>query len=182
MAPNMAPRAPARAVLLGCMVVAIANGCLLGSAYLRKVAGQALEVQVQALRQNLATLSQLQADRRTQLQAQLAEADRRVALAESALPPVETPLDVFRIGYQLSGEPGVVVLSIRRDSAETQDTIIGPIDITRHRVTARGTLEACLAYVAALEAVGPGLGLAGVSILPEEEGCSLDVLPLGRAR
>jgi hypothetical protein len=184
MAPNptrTAP-APARPILLACMVVAVANGLLLGSAALRGRATVSLQGQVQVLRENLATLASLRAESRTQLEARLADAETRAAAAEAALPPIGTPLNVFRIGYDLSEVAGMLVYSVRRDSSEIVDTAVGPVETTMYRVEATGTLDACLAYINSLEASSPGLGLAGVSIVPATGDCSMDVLTLGRAR
>ncbi len=173
---------PSRPVLLACMVVAVANGFLLGSAYLRNRANANLQVQVQNLRENLATLAGLQTERQSQLGSQLAEAEARVAAAEAAIPPIGTPMNVFRIGYDLSDDAGLLVYSVRRASNEVRDTAVGPVDTTTYRVEATGTLEACLSYIESLEGAGPGLGLAGVSIVPATGDCSMDVLTLGQAR
>lgn len=169
-----------RLALWACLAAAVANGLLVASAYLRVRAEQSLSVQVEALRENLIALSQLQANRRSQLAAQLAEAEGRVQTAEAALPSVETALDVFRIGFELADEGGVVVLSVRRASSEVRETSIGPVEVTTHRVAASGGLAACLAYLGSLEALGQGLGISGVSIQPEQGQCSMDVLTLGR--
>ncbi len=159
---------------------AVANGLLLSGAYIRQRAQGSLEVQVATLRDNLATLTQLQASRRSQLETDLAAAKARVQAAQDAMPPVETAFDVFRLAYSLSSDSGIVVLSVRRESSEIKETSIGPVEITTHRVTASGALDGCLAYLGSLEALGRGLGLAGVSIQPDQEGCSSDVLTLGR--
>ncbi len=169
-----------RLALWACLAAAAANGLLIASAYLRLRAEQSLSVQVESLRENLAALSQLQADRRSQLESQMAEAEGRVQAAESALPSVETALDIFRLGFELAEEGGVVVLSVRRDSSEVRETSIGPVEVTTHRVAASGGLAACLAYLGSLEALGPGLGVSGVFIQPESGQCSMDVLTLGR--
>jgi hypothetical protein len=174
--------APARPILLACMVVAVANGLLLGSAALRARANLSLQSQVQILRDNLATLVTLRAEHQTQLDARLAAAQTRTAAAEAALPRIGAPLNVFRIGYDLGDGASLLVYSIRRDSSEIVDTAVGPVETTTYRVEATGTLDACLAYIDSLEAASPGLGLAGVSIVPETGDCSMDVLTLGRAR
>jgi hypothetical protein len=169
-----------RLVLWACLAAAVANALLIASAYVRLRTEQSLSVQVEALRENLAALSQLQASRRSQLESQLAEAEGRVETAEAALPSVETALDVFRLGFELAEDAGVVVLSVRRDSSEVRETAIGPVEVTTHRVSASGTLAACMTYLGSLEALGPGLGVSGVSIQPEPGQCSMDVLTLGR--
>jgi len=159
---------------------AVANGLLLSGAYIRGRAQASLEAQVTNLRNNLTTLTELQASRRSQLDGDLAAAEARVQAAQSAMPPVETALDVFRVGYALAANSNVVVTSVRRESSEVKDTSIGPVEITTHRVTATGALDACLAYLGSLESLGRGLGLAGVSIQPGPGECSADVLTLGR--
>ena len=168
-----------RLALWACLAAGVANALLIGSAYLRLRAEQSLSVQVESLRENLAALSQLQADRRSQLMAQLAEAEGRVQTAESALPSVGTALDIFRLGFGLA-QQDVVVLSVRRASSEVRDTSIGAVEVITHRVEASGGLAACMSYLGSLEALGPGLGVSGVSIQPEPGQCSMDVLTLGR--
>ena len=168
-----------RLVLWACLAAGVANALLIGSAYLRLRAEQSLSVQVKSLRENLAALSQLQADRRSQLMAQLGEAEGRVQTAETALPSVGTAFDIFRLGFELAQED-VVVLSVRRASSEIRETSIGPVEVTTHRVSASGGLAACMSYLGSLEGLGPGLGVSGVSIQPEAGQCSMDVLTLGR--
>ena len=169
-----------RLALWACLAAGVANALLIGSAYLRLRAEQSLSVQVESLRENLAALSQLQADRRSQLMAQWAEAEGRVQTAERALPSVGTALDVFRLGFELADVGGLVVLSVRRASTEVRDTSIGAVEVITHRVEASGGLAACMSYLGSLEALGPGLGVSGVSIQPEPGQCSMDVLTLGR--
>jgi hypothetical protein len=124
------------------------------------------------LRENLAALSQLQADRRSQLMAQLAEAEGRVQTAETALPSVGTAFDIFRLGFELADEGGVVVLSVRRASSEVRETSIGPVEVTTHRVEASGGLAACMSYLGSLGS--PAWG-ARVCIQPEPGQCGVDV-------
>jgi hypothetical protein len=169
-----------RLVLWACLAAAVANGLLIASAYLRLRAEQSLSVQVQALRENLSALSQLQASRRSQLETQLAEAEGRVQTAQAALPSVGTAIEVFRLGYALAQDDDVIVLSVRRASSEVRETSIGPVEVTTHRVSASGSLAACMAYIGSLEGLGPGLGVSGVSIQPDPGQCSMDVLTLGR--
>ncbi|OGT27310.1 MAG: hypothetical protein A2Z17_05065 [Gammaproteobacteria bacterium RBG_16_66_13] len=101
-------------------------------------------------------------------------------MAQAALPSVGTARDVFRLGYALAQDDGVIVLSVRRASSEVRETSIGPVEVTTHRVSASGNLAACMSYMGSLEALGPGLGVSGVSIQPEPGQCSMDVLTLGR--
>ena len=169
-----------RLALWACLAAAVANALLSASAYLRLRAEESLSVQVQALRENLAALSQLQESRRSQLMAQLGEAEDRVQTAETAMPSVGAALDIFRLGFELADETGVIVLSVRRASSEVRETSIGPVEVTTHRVAASGGLAACMSFLGSLEALGPGLGVSGVSIQPEPGQCSMDVLTLGR--
>jgi len=169
-----------RLALWACLAAAVANALLIASAYLRLRTEQSLSVQVEALRENLAALSQLQDSRRSQLESEVAEAEDRVQTAEAALPSVGTALDIFRLGFALAEEDDIVVLSVRRASSEVRETSIGPVEVTTHRVEASGGLAACMSYLGSLEALGPGLGVSGVSIQPEPGQCSMDVLTLGR--
>ena len=173
---------PPRLLVIACMAAAVVNGLLLGSAYLRSQAARDLEPQLKTLRENLATLAGLQAERRTQLETQLAAAEDRIEAAEAALPPISTPLDLFRTGYELAADGPLTVLSIRRVSSEPQNTVVGTVGITTYRIEAAGGLQDCLTYIASLEAASPALGLAGVSILPEDAACGMDVLTLARPR
>jgi hypothetical protein len=169
-------------LIFACLAAAILNGLLVGSAYIRVRAAEGLEAQLQTLRENFTTLAGLQAERRAQLESQVGAAEARIQAAEAALPPIEAPLDIFRMGYELAADSPLIVLSVHRASSEPQDTAMGPVDVTTYRIVANGTLQDCMAYIATLEAASPALGLAGVSILPEDSSCEMDVRTLARPR
>lgn len=179
----MEPRgSPPRALLLACLAAAVVNALLLGGAAARGAARAGLAATVDTLRDNLSTLASLRVERRTQLEAELADARARLEAAEAALPPQVERLDVFRLGYELADEPAVLVLSLRRDESELRDTPLGPIEVSSHRVVAAASLDACLNYIASFEAIGPGVGIAEVVIRPDPSECEFEVLTLSRGR
>jgi hypothetical protein len=169
-------------LLLACLAVAVVNALLLGGAAARRAAQAGLALTVETLRDNLSTLARLRVERRTQLEAELADARLRLESAEAALPPQIERLDMFRLGYELAEEPAVLVLSLHRGQSSLRETPLGPIEVSSHSIIALAGLDACLSYMASFEDLGLGVGVAGVVIRPEPFECSFDVLTLSRGR
>lgn len=172
--------APPRALLLACLVVVVANALLLGGAAARRGARIALDTTVETLRGNLTTLVELRSDRQAQLETALADARRRLAAAQAALPPDLARPDIFRLGYELAEDSAVLVLSLHRAEGEVRNTLLGPVAISNVGVVAQAGLEACLAFLGSFEDLGAGVGLADVVIRPDQAECSFDVLTLSR--
>ena len=172
---------PPRSLLLACLIGGLVNALLLSGAAARRGARSRLETTMETLRENRTTLSALRMERRSQLESALAEAQGRVAVAATALPPDLARLDIFRLGFELAGDT-VIVTSLRRAGSDVRETPLGPVEITTQRITALAGLDACLGYIASLEAISPGVGLADVSIRPEQLECDFNVLTLSRGR
>jgi len=179
--PGRSAITPVRIVLLACLVAVLSNGILLGAALLSVQATERLGEQVEALRSNLDELRRQQLERRQDLEFELQVAEEHVRALEGALPPVDTPIDVFRTGYQLADDPSLQVLSIHWASGEIRETAIGPVEVSTHRIVSDGTLQSCLDYIARLEASSLGLGVQAVVIHPTLRECSLDVVTLAKA-
>jgi len=171
---------PMRAAILGSAILAMLHIILLGGTYQRRAAAEKIRSASAALDQNYAELKQISEEQLSALQSELELVQAEVTGLKSSFPELGAPFAIYHRGMDLSQSSGTKLDSISHLGSNLQETAAENMRIDNYSIELVGSLESCLAFVQKLEIAGmETVTMEYVSILPEEELCSLEIKTVG---
>ena len=167
---------PMRVAIVGSLVVAVILLLFLGAAYQRERAQQTLQENVESMRENLATLREVDRQKMQSLQEDLGDAKEEVAALRESFPEVGAPFAIYRQSYKFASRNRLALQSISLADTDILSTPTGSLRARNYSLSLEGSVGACILFLDDLEQAGQGtLIIDNINITPPEETCVLDV-------
>ena len=167
------------AIFLNVVVLAVLSA-LMAAGVERTLTARSIQSQIANLHDNLTQLIKAREDHLAGLNSDLLQAQAALKASQAETPKLGAPFELYRRGFAMAPEKGMVVDSIQFESADQRSTALGPLVQEDYAVVATGSLADCVAYVRQLEAEGaPFLAVDRISLRAETLSCSFDAFVLG---
>ena len=174
---NSLRRNPGRFALGLSLVLGPTNAAFLAIALFSRENAAILATEVEALRESLAQLRQVERDGLEGLEQSALTAESRLEEVKASFPVLGDPFDLYRQGFALAIESGVDIKSITTGNSTVQETPVGLLSKTTFLVSASGDFPNCLDLMDRLETAGlQTLALEGLFIGPGDKACDFQVV------
>ena len=169
-----------RVGLILSLLAAVVNLIFLGSALLRRNAGNQLEADQIALQENFTQLETVNKEQLDALQADLELIQAEVIELESSFPELGAPFNLFNRGLELAQVSQLELLSISSVNTEIKETGSGLLILEEYDLELVGDLDSCLAFIERVEADGlDSVVMQYAGIIPVDGTCSLGIKTMG---
>lgn len=173
---------PTRIAYILATAIAVLLLILLGSTRRREQATAELEIQINAIENNLAGLQNLKEDTLESLRTDLQFAQAHTSELERSFPDLGAPIALYPTAFDLATQDNVELLQVDRRGKEPQETVIGVLSHERYGIHGTGTAQACLSFMSDLEDLGiKTVTVNDIAINVSEGDCSFEVLTVGFA-
>ncbi len=171
---------PLRIGIFGSVILAVLHLILLGYIYQRRSATDQLTADRQALDGNFTNLQEINQEQINSLQNDLDLIQAEVSELDASFPELGAPYAIYHRGLDLSQKSQVSLQSISFLGRDVQELLSGPIITDRYSIRLNGSLTACITFIKNIEEAGMDtVSMESVSIWPDEELCSLDIITIG---